>query len=333
MKSRHWGLALGLSAAVVLAGLASAGAFRPRAAVSVEGQLEGKKAPPRPAAQLKPEAARAEEAAIRKANEAFSAAFNKGDLDALLALWADDAEYTTEAGKTYRGKEQIKALLKKALAAHKGSKQSIRAHSVRLIKPDVALEEGTVTVTSPDGTSEPGRYSAVYAKHGGAWLIASIRDLPTPDDETRPNAYNRLRGLAWLVGQWVDKESARTITVNTKWSAGETFLMQEIVAVEADGKEMRLTHVIGWDPLEETVRGWLFDGAGGFSEGVWQREGNSWVAESQGWFGDGRAARATVTWKYVDDNTMTWSSENRQADEQPLPDLKITFVRKVTKGK
>ena len=53
----------------------------------------------------------AEEQAIRKTGDAYSAAFNKGDLDALQEAWADDAEYTDEAGQTTRGRQAIGALI------------------------------------------------------------------------------------------------------------------------------------------------------------------------------------------------------------------------------
>jgi uncharacterized protein (TIGR02246 family) len=335
MSYRRWGLLTGLGVILAVVGLATAGALRPRAAVQIEGQVdEGKKARPKPVGQLKPEAVRAEEAAIRKANQAFSAAFNKGDLDALAGLWTDDAEYITETGKAHRGKQAIRALLKKSMTAHKDSKQEIKVHSIRLVKPDVALVEGTVTMTTKDGTTEHGRFSAVYSKHESKWLISSVRDLPTPEEDDKPNAYNRLKAITWMLGEWVDKDSKKTITLNCKWAPGQTFLLQEVVVMEDDGKELRMTHVIGWDPTHETVRGWLFDATGGFSEGVWTREGNSWAVESEGWFGDGQASAAKVRWQYVDENTMTWSSTNRQADEMPLPDLKVTFVRKAkAKGK
>ena len=49
--------------------------------------------------------------------------------------------------------------------------------------------------------------------------------------------------------------------------------------------------------------------------------------------GDGQAAEATMKWKYVDDGTMVWTAEGRTADERPLPDLTVTFVRKGAKAK
>jgi hypothetical protein len=31
--------------------------------------------------------------------------------------------------------------------------------------------------------------------------------------------------------------------------------------------------IIGWDPIEERIRTWTFDGEGGFAEGYFTREG------------------------------------------------------------
>jgi uncharacterized protein (TIGR02246 family) len=334
MSQRRWGLLAGLGVIVAMVGLVSAGALRPRPAEPVAGQLDvgGKKEAPKPAGRLKPEAVRAEEAAIRKANKDFSAAYNKGDLGALVGLWTEDAEYTAETGKAYRGKEVIRALLKKSMATHKAGAHSIKVQSVRLVKPDVALVEGTVTLTARDGSAEHGRFSAVYSKHDGKWLISSVRDLPTPDDEEKPHSFNRLQGLAWLVGEWVDKETDKTITIKGRWAAGQAYLVQEITVEEGDGKRTEMRHLITWDPLNETVRSWMFDSTGGVSEGLWERDGNTWSVQSEGWFGDGRTAQALNKWRYVDDATFAWSSENRQADDRPLPDLKVTFVRKA-KGK
>jgi hypothetical protein len=50
--------------------------------------------------------------------------------------------------------------------------------------------------------------------------------------------------------------------------------------------------------------------------------------ESDGFFADGRVGMSTDQWKFVDGNTATWMSKARQADEEPLPDIELTLVRK-----
>jgi hypothetical protein len=208
----------------------------------------------------------------------------------------------------------------------------MKVRDIRFIKPDVAQEEGTVFVTSPDGDIEPGRYSAVWVKKDGNWRLNSVRDLPDVVREEAPVAYNKLKPLAWMVGEWHEKSSKGDVSMTGRWAPGETFLVLDFTIKRPDGKQLSARERIGWDPHGQRLRSWLFDSSGGFGEGFWTRHGNSWRVESEGILPDGRVLTAVHTWKYVDDNTIEWSSINREADEVPLPDLNVTFVR-ATKGR
>jgi hypothetical protein len=50
--------------------------------------------------------------------------------------------------------------------------------------------------------------------------------------------------------------------------------------------------IIGWDPLEERIRSWTFDGEGGFGEGTWTREGDRWLLRETGVAPDGTRTSA-----------------------------------------
>jgi hypothetical protein len=131
-----------LTAALLgLGALTLAGSFQARAYQKADetGQ-PGRNDKSKPPSGQKRAALREEEKALRKAAGAYSAAFNKGDLDAIAAFWTEDAEYVPEGGKAIRGRESVRALLKKSLAEHKGARQSIKVRSVRFVKPDVATE-------------------------------------------------------------------------------------------------------------------------------------------------------------------------------------------------
>src|SRR5262245_44320815 len=51
-----------------------------------------------------------DEQVIRKSVDEYCAAFNSGDIDALLTFWANDADYVDADGESHRGKEAIGAL-------------------------------------------------------------------------------------------------------------------------------------------------------------------------------------------------------------------------------
>jgi uncharacterized protein (TIGR02246 family) len=324
-----------LGATLLLVGLVVLHDYRPRVEARPQDKSAGddpvKKDPTRKTARLSPEAARAEEKAIRKVLDSFTAAYNKGDLDGLMKHWTDDAEFASESGKIYRGKAQVRVLLKKSLADNKGAKESIRTKSIRFVKPDVAIEEAEVTVTSPEGAEETGPYEAVWVKLDGRWYMSRVRDLPESNEEGRPIAYHKLKPLAWMVGEWTDKEGNGDVALKCRWGPGQTFLLQEYPIKNSDGKMSYVWLRIGWDAEAEQLRSWVFDSSGGFGEGHWTREGNDWLVPSEGQYPDGRKATSDNRWKYINDETTTWTSTNRQADGQPLPDMTITFVKKKAK--
>jgi uncharacterized protein (TIGR02246 family) len=326
MLNRRWGAAALVAALLGLLALMQSGTVRVGAYQEVDrAKLSDK---PRPASKETPADRRADEKELRKTGAAFSQAFNKGDLDALVSFWTEDAAFIRESGKTYKGREAIRSLLKASLAENKGNKQSIKATSIHFIKPDVVNAEGVVTLTTPDGETDTGRYASIWVKQGGKWLISSMRDLPDATDDDQPEAVNRLKQLAWLVGEWEDKDGKGRVTMSVRWGPNQTFLIQRFTIKQADGKEIQTTQRIGWDPQEEQIRSWLFDSSGGFAGGYWTRRGNSWEEESEGVLAEGQATTAVNTWKFVDDNTAEWTSKEREADEVPLQDLRVTFVRK-----
>ncbi len=272
--------------------------------------------------------ARAEENAIQAQVAAFSKAFNAGDLNGLMEVWSENGEFIQDSGKIYRGKPAIRVLLQRALEGYKGYQQTIKIDNIRFIRPDVALEEGTVTLRSPENVSEVGRYSSVWVKMDGKWLLERVRDLPDPVEPEKPASFDRLKGLNWMLGEWTDKEGKGTVRLTCKWSEGQAFFLQDFVIKQSDGKDFYVSQRVGWDPAAQQVRSWQFDSAGGFSIGWWTREGNSWIIQTEGVYPDGQQFTSTDTLKFIDDNNAVWTSKDRQVDEQPLPDVQLAFIRK-----
>src|SRR5262245_42897633 len=85
-----------------------------------------------------------DEQAIRKAAAAHVEAMNKGDLEAMMAFWTPDADYIDESGKQTKGKEALAALFKKGLTENKGSKITGKMNSLKFLRPEVAIEDGSL---------------------------------------------------------------------------------------------------------------------------------------------------------------------------------------------
>jgi uncharacterized protein (TIGR02246 family) len=269
-----------------------------------------------------------EEEAIRKAIQAYTAAYNDGNLDAILSYWSADPEFIDESGKSTRGREALTALFKKGFEDQKkGAKIKIGTKSLRILKPDVALQRGTVTITTADQTVDSGPFNAVWTKVDGKWLIAQVQDLPG-EGMAGPSNFEALKQLDWLIGDWTSEGKTSSVTMSCKWTKNRNFLVVDMVVKLKDQDDLTLTQMIGWDASEQQVRSWVFDSHGGFGEGLWKRTGNRWEIDSTGVLADGRKASSKSTWKYVEADAFEWSSVDRQIDGRPMPDISLKYTRK-----
>ena len=303
--SRHRGALLAL---VALLALLSGGAVLK----SLSGQ-ESKKAS-------------GDEQAIRQAVAAYADAFTKGDLEQLLGHWDPDAEYIDESGKVTQGREAIARLLRDNLGGLKGCKLSMDTKSVRLMTPEVALEDGQATLTKPNET-ETTPYTAVWVKKDGQWKLRSIRDLPDADEPAPVTLADRLKRMEWIIGEWQSAEANPEVHLTCRWALQRSFILFDY-RIKTAKEESSTTMRIGWDPVNEQFRSWYFDSAGGYGEGWWTQEGNAWVSDTIGVLPDARVGTARYIARFVDDKTWQWQSRNRVVDGRPLADVDVRFVRK-----
>jgi uncharacterized protein (TIGR02246 family) len=282
--------------------------------------------------QPKAEGNRTSEAqAIRKAAAAHLEAMNKGDLDALLSFWTPDADYVDEAGKTTRGKEELAKVFKKGFQENKGSKITNKMRSLKFLRPDVAMEDGSLEFVAPDGTKDTNRYTVVWTKSDGRWLISSVRDVPDELTDIPSLAYPQLQALEWLVGEWQDATDNIDVHVVVRWDLNKSFLLMQYEVKRPGEDPTQVTQRIGWDDRNLLIRSWTFDSTGGFGESHWERDGNRWIAATAGILPDGGLGGATNVYDFVDHNNFVWRSFDRDVDGQPLADAEIKFVRKGAK--
>jgi uncharacterized protein (TIGR02246 family) len=268
-----------------------------------------------------------DEQVIRESADDYCAAFNDGDVDELLDFWANDADYVDEDGETHRGKDAISALFRKAAEDLKGCKLNLKIDTLRLVKPDVAIEDGIAELTDSVGESDRTQYTAVWVKTDGKWLISSARDRPADEDSVSPTNADYLKPLDWLVGEWVSEDDGPTVQLASKWALDKNFLVQDYTVAGKDGDDMRVTQWIGFDPSTGQVRSWTFDSRGGYGEGLWTRDDNTWQSETTGVLPDGRVGTALNTVRFVDDTHLEWRSTGRTVEGQPMPDAEVRFVR------
>jgi uncharacterized protein (TIGR02246 family) len=270
-----------------------------------------------------------DEAAIRKNSEAYAAAFNKGDLEGIKALWTEDAEYVSGDGERVKGRDAIAALFKRFISENPGAKMRIIVRSIRSLGPDVAMEEGAAEVRSPNEEPESSDYEAINVKRDGKWLLARVRDLDPSQTEDAPGvpASERLAALDWMLGDWRSTAGSTTVEARCRRGEGNSFLLWWYL-VNIDGQElMTITQRIGWDPVHSQFHSWLFDSAGGYAEGDWDDAPDGWSVRMAGVTPGGKTASSVHTWIQTDDHTLRWTNRNRRVAGETLPDQDVTFTR------
>ena len=155
----------------------------------------------RPASAAEPLDKAKEEAALQKNAEAFVEAFNGGDAKALAAFFTEDGDMIDQDGHQIKGRKAIEEVYTKLFAESKGAKLFITINSLRVARPDLALEDGLTEVVPADGgPPSAARYTVVHVKQDGKWYLESVREaIAVP-----PNNTEHLEGLGFLIGDWTE---------------------------------------------------------------------------------------------------------------------------------
>jgi uncharacterized protein (TIGR02246 family) len=260
-----------------------------------------------------------EKAAVAASDRAYEAAYAKGDVKALADFFVDDAEYTTEEGRTFSGREEINEAIRAGLAANRGSKLAIKLDTVRVLGPESILEKGSTTVTAKNGETNSSLYMAILIKKDGKWKINQLIESPIPPATPR----ERLEELAWLIGDWEEADKTTDLSVRSlyAWSRGGNFLTRSVTVKHGGEVTLEGWQIIGWDPIEERLRFWTFDGEGGFADGYITREGDRWLFRETGVTPEGGRTTADNTITKISNDRVTWDSTNRTLDGDPRPNI------------
>jgi uncharacterized protein (TIGR02246 family) len=268
-----------------------------------------------------------EEEAIRETAESFLKAYAQADGKAAAAHFTSNAEYIDDEGNVFEGRDEIEKNFSRFFAENKGAQLEINIESIRVVHPGLAVEDGTTRIVRDDGTPlARSRYVAVHVKADGKWLVATVREH-APKGE-RPHR-EQLEQLAWLVGEWMDESDESIVTFVCRPVDDGNFLVRDFTVTVAGEEVLHGSQRIGWDPMTGRLRAWTFDSQGGHFEGVWHRDGDSWVLNSTGVTADGQTASGTSIFTLVDSRTITWQAVNHEVEGERKPDSELyTLVRR-----
>lgn len=275
------------------------------------------------AAQL--DAATAEKV-VAESTAKYSELFAKQDAAGLAALFTPEAEYVDSTGTVFHGRAVIEAELAATFEAQPKGTLEIEVVSIRPIADGVIVEEGGSTFRPEgDGPIEQSRYVALHARQAdGTWLLAGVREL-APADLT---PHDRLKSLAWLLGDWREEVDGGVTKTSWKWSDDGVALVAAFTVRGPEGETRSGTHRVGWDAERKQFRSWIFDSTGGFADGWWSPGvDGSWSVRLSGVDAEGARIAATLTYTGDGPDKLTISQHDRMRGDEELPPVETRVVR------
>jgi uncharacterized protein (TIGR02246 family) len=282
-------------------------------------------------AQVDP-APQGEAGAIRAAAKDYLAAMRRGDNATLRKIWTSEGDYVNAAGQSFKARELFRGPATNPSPNMENPDLRIPESSLRFITPDVAIEDGiSVQETLPEGNVLTGRFTAVWVKRDGRWLLDSLREAAA----AAPLSNENLKPLEWLLGEWVGTRDEDVILVSSHWSDGGSYIVREFLVLGAGGETISATQRIGWDPIARQLKSWSFDSQGGSGQGTWRRDGESWIVESTEVLADGKKSKTSATYvpgedgQFTSELTSVWDAKGGQTAIVNLPAILVEFKRAV----
>ena len=263
---------------------------------------------------------------VETSGQQFCEAFAKQDAAAIAALFTPEAEYVDSSGTVFHGRESIEAEYVAVFEALEAGTLELELMSIRPVADGVMIEEGISVFRPTEGeVTSRSHYSAIHVRQPmGGWLLASVRDLESPEI----TAHDRLLAMGWLLGKWVDENDDLVIATEWKWSDTQSFL--EGVFSVRDGTEMvsQGTHRIGWDAQRQQFRSWVFDAQGGFSEGYWTTdEDGVWTLMLSGVTADGMSKSMLLSYVREGEDLIAVTQTLRVVGGETLPSRLMRVAR------
>jgi uncharacterized protein (TIGR02246 family) len=266
-------------------------------------------------------------AGLEQAAADFVLAFNAKDSEAIAKLFLENGEISDPGGgSSISGREQIAAHYAGLFAGENVPSLAIEVDSVRLVAPNLAIEDGTAHFTDADSDAQPRStaYTAILMKDGDqVWQIASTRSLQDVTEDA-----GRLADLAATInGDWTTLNEGVRLDLAFGWDETGNFISGEMLTTTAEGEPQPGTIRISWDAAKQSIVSWIFDAEGGVSEGIWTPAEDGWLIRTEGTTGDGEILGASQSLTTEGPNTLLWTATHRVVDGEVQPDNLLRIVR------
>lgn len=269
-----------------------------------------------------------EESVSRKLSEALVNAYKLADAKAFAAVFSADGEYIDDKGIVFHGRKAIEDEFAAFFKEMPGTTIEMELNATRSIAKGVIASDG-VTRFKQSAMSQPvpGNCHVVCVQDGENWQIASLHE----DDASSKTVSHRdhVSQLDWLIGDWIGEGPRSHVHFSCRWDDSGNFLLRDFSVQIANEKAVSGTQRIGFDPSTGHLKTWIFDSAGGFSEGYFNQNGKAWILKTSGVTREGKIASTTVSINPVDKSRITMETIDRVVGGVRVADIeKLTIVRK-----
>jgi len=121
----------------------------------------------------------ADVAALRAADQTFMRAYWKGDLETVVALYAEDAVLMPADAPEAKGRDAIRKYYAADIASVKPGEADVILESTQGVSGNLGWSSGRTKYTAANGETSAGKFMSVSRKINGKWLY--IRDTWNSD--------------------------------------------------------------------------------------------------------------------------------------------------------
>lgn len=266
--------------------------------------------------------------ALSKLAHRYVAAYNDKKIDDMLALFTPEAEMIDEIdGVAASGLDEIRETFEKSFQHYPDRKIELETVSVREIASNLVIEEGVATFSgeAPNEEGDAASYSAILINHPEkGWRIASSRKLPVEMGTVEP-----LVELYPLLGEWIYQGEQMNIEYNVNLGPSDRSLLGHAIVTSPSEGTSEVAIRIAYDGAAHQIRWWSFDDFGGFSEGTWDKEGDSWIIRTKGVTANGERTSQLQKLTFSDnDHAISWETTHHFVNGELQPDDSLRLVRR-----
>jgi uncharacterized protein (TIGR02246 family) len=255
-----------------------------------------------------------DEEALRAQADEYAKAFAAGDASTIANMWTVDGTYTDSNGQEHKGRAEIEKLFQSYFKQYGAQPLKITIESIRFPASGVAVEEGSTSLTQGSSTIVA-KYTVVHQKTDGGWHMIAVSET-----NCQPQVTAGLKDLGWLAGSWSASGRGYALHFKGRWDAGHHFL-----GFGMDNSGIAF-ECLGWNPVSNRIVSWHFDLEGGFGNGTFSRDGDTWTEHAVGLQPDGTMSHANYVIKKISDDKFTWRSIDRTINGVSLPDTQEIVI-------